>query len=350
VTNNGSVPEDSVLASYKNDAQLIAPTSFVPALIFNGRSGYYNTQGTFPAVNPGFSKAIYTNYPVPTNIATGTGLLTIDSVAYDTPMSVMAVDYTPWNNVCNFTTSVVAGSASNFKEVYPQGSGPIGEIPYEDSILEYMVHFQNNEAYQAENVTVLDTIDGNLDWTTLSPVYMSAPCQVSVNQVGSFRVASFVFNNINLPSSSADLMRSNGMFSYTIKIKSGLAVGTQFRNSASIYFDDYGPVKTNSTINTLSSVYVSGIKNVGAGNYNTFSIFPNPASGSFSAVINTDIAGTGFMTLSEVSGKVLINNQVNLQTGTQTLKTDVSALAPGVYFVTLVQNGKTQTQKLVILK
>ena len=350
VTNNGTVQEDSIYSGYKTDGQLLPPTSFVPSLIFAGGSNYYNTLGRFPSVLPGGSQNFFMNFNVPTDIPLGTQVVTKDSVSYDTPSTHWLIDYSPWNNTCYFTTTVIASFDPNFKEVYPKGTGPLGLISYRDSVLEYMVHFQNTGSYMAENIVVKDTLDDNLDWTTLSPVYMSNKCTVTVEPSGSRKVATFTFNNINLPAESTDEMRSNAMFTYTIHIRNGLSIGTQFRNSASIYFDYNKPVKTNTTLNTLGSVFVAGVDNVSVVPHATFLVYPNPASTTFTAQINNEDAGNGTLRIAEVSGKELLNKTISLLKGSQNITTDVSTLAPGLYFVSFDSNGKTQTQKLVIMK
>ena len=214
-----------------------------------------------------------------------------------------------------------------------------------------MVHFQNTGTATAENVVVKDTLDDNLDWSTLLPVYMSAQGQVTLEQVGSRKVATFTFNNINLPTATSEPVTSNGLLTYSIRIKSGMPIGTQFKNQSSIYFDYNEPVRTNQTLNTLGSS--GGITNVNmvpsAGN-NSFSIFPNPANNSFNATINSDFAGAADMKISDISGKALISKTVVLQKGAQTMSIDISQLSPGIYFVNLSQNGTSQTQKLVVIK
>ena len=348
ISNDGTIPESGILASYHPDGQIFAP-SFTPTGIFAGSPYLYNTSGGFPTINPGSAQQFFMSYNVPTNIPLGTTLVFKDSVAYDTPMTKWQVDYSPWNNVNYFTTNVVAAYDPNFKEVSPKGTGSAGTISYTDSVLEYMVHFQNTGTWRAENVVVVDTLDDNLDWTSLRPVYMSAKCTVTMQQAGAKKVATFTFNNINLPTQASNPMGSNGMFTYTIHIKPYLPVGTQFKNNASIYFDYNSPIKTNTTLNTLGTT--SSVTTISSGgNYSSFTIYPNPASQTFNAVINSDEAGDANMNLSDITGKVMMSKTITIQKGTQTITTDASQLAPGIYFVTVNNHGKVQTQKLVIMR
>ena len=350
ISNDGTVEEDSVFTGYKSDGQLLAP-SFTPSGVFTGGSSfYYNTAAGFPAMPAGSSSTFYMNYNVPTDIPIGTTVVFNDTVTYKAPVNNWLTDYSPWNNVNYFTATTVAAYDPNFKEVSPKGVGPTGLITYDDSTLEYMVHFQNTGTAPAQNIVVVDTLDGNLDWTTLRPEYMSAPCKVTMVQQGSSKIVTFTFNNIFLPTRTSDDLRSNGLFTYTIKTKPGLPLLSQIRNRASIYFDYNAPVMTNQTLNTIGASTTSVANNTAVEAARSFAIYPNPANMSFYSVINSTSATAAEMTISDVTGKVQASKTVELQKGANTISTSISTLAPGVYFVTLNNSGKTETQKLVVIK
>jgi hypothetical protein len=162
-------------------------------------------------------------------------------------------------------------------------------------------------------------------------------------------VVTFTFNNINLPAEMNDAQRSNGMLTYTIKTKHNLALGTQFTNSASIYFDFNAPVVTNTTINTIG--HPTSTTTVSVNKYASFNIYPNPASKTFNAVISSEDANqSASLNVTDISGRTLISKTIAVQKGTQTVSTDVNQLSAGIYFVNLYLNGKVETQKLVIMK
>ncbi|PQJ10857.1 hypothetical protein CJD36_012870 [Flavipsychrobacter stenotrophus] len=342
ITNEGTVNEGSILAGYKTDGQIFAPT-FIPGGIFSGAANWYSSS-TIPSLTPGASQAFHENYTVPTDIPLSTDLVFRDSAVSAAPMTSWLTDYTPWNNVNYFTTTVVGSYDPNFKEVSPKGTGPTGIIGYADSVLEYMVHFQNTGTYYAEKVVVIDTLDPNLDWATLHPVYQSHQCVVTMNENG---VATFTFNGIHLPYDPSYPVTSNGMFTYTIKTRHGLPVGTQIRNRASIYFDYNTPIITNSTLNTIG--HAVGIPTT-TDQHSSFSIYPNPAEKTCFAVINSDVFGNADMQITDITGKVLISKTVSLSLGAQTIPVDINTLAPGMYLVSLHNQGKVETQKLVIMK
>ncbi len=350
VTNDGTVTEDSVLIAYATDGQLYKP-SFINAGYFAGAPYYYSAD-SMPSLPPGGSHKFYMTYNVPTNIPLGTNLVFRDTAVHIQPTSNWTTDETPWNNTKIFNTPVVASYDPNFKEVHPKGTGAAGLIPHTDSVLEYMVHFQNTGTWPAENVVVVDTLDNNLDWESLRPVYSSSQCRVTLTQSGTRRIATFTFNNINLPPKSTDEMLSNGMFTYTIHMKPGLAVGAQIRNRASIYFDYNEPVVTNTTLNTLSTSGggINNVNNVTATSANSFTIYPNPTNSAFSAVIASEMANTATMNITDITGRTLITKQIELQKGTQTVPVDVNKLSAGTYLVTFHNGSITQTQKLVVIK
>lgn len=345
ITNDGTVSESGLIAGYTADGQ-VGGATFSPGGIFNaGPPYYYDLPAGNLTLAPGASQDFFVDYTVPTNIPLSTSLVFKDSTAYTSPMSNWLNDYTPWNNVNYFTTYTVGAYDPNFKEVNPKGVGPTGLITYNDSTLEYMIHFQNIGTYKAQNVVVIDTLDPDLDWTTLHPVYQSHHCVVTIDEQG---VAKFTFNNINLPAEMNDAQGSNGMLTYTIKTKHNLPLGTQFTNNASIYFDFNAPVVTNTTVNTLYDP--TGVKPVSMGNGGSFFVYPNPASGSFSAVITATTDAAATLSLTDISGRVLMTKNISVQQGTHAVATDVNQLSSGIYFVNLHYNNKMLTQKLVIIK
>ena len=349
VTNDGTLTEANILAAYRPDTQILAPT-FVPAGYFSGAPApkYYDNSSSALSLTPGTGQQFLVNYNVPADVPLGTLLTFKDTAAYVSPLTNWLSDYSPWNNISYFNTVTVGSYDPNFKEVSPKGWGPDGVITTEDSVMEYMVHFQNVGSYLAENVVVKDTLDGNLDWKTLRPVYMSKNCVVDIDEHG---VATFTFSHINLPPVTTEPIASNAMFTYTVKQRPGLPLGTRIHNSASIYFDFNPPIKTNKTRNTIGwSVGVQNTTPAITGN-NAFTVYPNPANSTFNAVINSNEAGSYSLKISDVAGKTEISKTLNLTKGSQTITVDVNQLASGVYFVTLAgSNGKTETQKLVIIK
>lgn len=347
ITNMGTITENAAQSGYLHDGQLATP-SFSPVTPFSlGGPNWYSTLASSSAINlaPGASSNFYINYLTPTNIPLGTGIIARDTVAYMGPMSNWLNDYSPWDNVNYFTTTVIGSYDPNFKEVYPKGIGSNGNIERKDSVLDYMVHFQNLGNYQAQNVIVLDTLDADLDWTTLRPVYKSHNCNVSISDNG---VAKFEFLNIVLPAKMYDEAGSQGMFSYTIKTKKNLPLGTQFKNKAAIYFDFNEPVITNTTVNTL--VAPAGTKDLDHNN-SMLSVYPNPGYDEVTLQFNsTNKSQTATIQLYDLSGKLLFSQVYSLKANEEFIKLNTSSLIPGLYFISADNGIQKLSTKFIKLK
>lgn len=345
ISNEGTMKEDSIYASYKSDGQFFSPV-FAPSTVFAGSGGYYTNLPDYTSLTPGASASFYVNYKVPANIAAGTNVSYKDSAAY-LDMANYLTDFTPSNNINAYTTTVQAVDRANFTEVTPKGAGSPGYIALSDSVLTYTIHFR--APWTAENVTVIDTLDPNLDWTTLHPIYESSPCKVTVAAVGPNKIATFTFSNINLMPYTGTSLLSDGKITFSIETMPGLSAGTQIRNHASVMFDETAPQSTNSTLNTLTNNPVS-VNNTMAEAANGFLIYPNPANTSFSSVINCTTPCNATMTVTDVTGKTMLVKTIALHSGLQTIATDINGFASGTYFVTVAQSDKKQTQKLLIIK
>lgn len=342
ITNMGNVTEPNILTGYKSEPLLNTPW-MVPAIpLVNAGINWYNNVGTPISLAPSISKTISINYNTPANIPLATLITCNDTTAYAPPIANWLTDNTPWDNVHYFLTNVVGPYDPNFKEVSPKGSGANGGIYAKDSVLDYMVHFQNLGSYFAQNVVVLDTLDADLDWTTLKAVYNTHPCKVSISETGEAR---FEFKNINLPAKADNEAGSQGMFSYTIRAKKNLAIGTQFTNSASIYFDFNAPVQTNTTVNTLLAP--NGVANLESAN-NLLKLYPNPTT----SILNIEVESLnnmdkGSIKVLDITGKEIYNTNITAAKGKNLIQINTSAFPAGMYFVTLKTSTDRYTAKFM---
>jgi len=340
VTNMGTVPEANILTGYKNDGQ-IGMASFSPSQpIVSGGNDWYENSSSLISLNPGFSSIFNLHYTVPANLPISTALEFQDSVSYSNQMSDWLNDYTPWDNVKWHTKVVVGSYDPNFKEVSPQGEGPEGEIFASDSTLDYMVHFQNLGTYYAQNVVVIDTLDPDLDWTTLRPVYQSHPCQIAISDNG---VARFEFKNIMLPAKSQNEPASHGMLSYEIKTKRNLPLGTQFKNKAEIYFDFNPAIVTNTTVNTLVAP-ASLLDEMPADH--KVKIYPNPTSDNLFLRYNNRGVET-MVSIYDISGKLISSIMMQGEIGKQTMELNTNDLAPGLYIINLKNEEMKFSRKFI---
>lgn len=334
IKNLGTVNEPNLVAGYLTDGQILAP-SFTPSNLFTGSGNYYDISGGSMSLAPNNAQTFMINYNVPTNIPLNTSLVFKDTTAYTSPMTNWLNDYSPWNNVNYYTPIVVGSYDPNFKEVIPAGMGKDGIITQDDTVLQYMVHFQNLGTYKAQTVYILDTLDQDLDWATFKPIYQSHDCKVTMSEGG---VVRFQFDNIDLPHKDADEEGSNGMVVYSIHTKKSLPIGTQFKNTAAIYFDFNEPVITNTTVNTIGPLSVKNIAGqTGAG----VSVYPNPTSDVFTVKVDKGYSYDK-VTIMNMTGQTL--NQKTVSSNETTLS--LSGYAQGLYFVILEGNSGTVVRKV----
>ena len=149
-----------------------------------------------------------------------------------------------------------------------------------DSVLEYLIRFQNTGTDTAFTVVIKDQLDYNLDWSSLTPISASHDYSYFLGDGGTMEIK---FANILLPDSSINYTASNGYFKYNIKPKRDLNFGTKIFNDASIYFDFNEPVITNLTQIQLVPILVT--KEIKSQGTIQLTAIPNPFSESCTIIL-----------------------------------------------------------------
>jgi uncharacterized repeat protein (TIGR01451 family) len=127
------------------------------------------------------------------------------------------------------------------------GTGPQGNVA-PNTTLDYVIRFQNTGSAVAYDVVILDQLPQNVVASTLQPIASSHPCTISVNANG---IATFNFDNINLPDSTTSFNESIGYIHFRLDQQPNLSNGTIIPNTAQIFFDANSPVTTNTCITTI---------------------------------------------------------------------------------------------------
>jgi uncharacterized repeat protein (TIGR01451 family) len=185
-----------------------------------------------------------------------------------------------------------------------------------NSTLSYLVRFENTGNDTAYTVAVYDTLDANLDYSTLKVIGSSHPVQTEINK----DKVVFRFENIMLPDAKTDKEKAQGFVRFSVKPKSDLSEYTVIRNKAGIVFDMNTPVITNEVFNTMGDSPVTLAVTSEDADYG-FSVYPNPAIDVIS-VKGKDIAEVEIV---DIYGIV--------QLETHETDIDISSFEPGVYFV-----------------
>jgi len=348
VENDGTVPENNIQLGYADDGQLSYTSSSGISLTQPNSAlapNWYDNTNTVPTLNPGQWASTLITYAVPTNIPLGIVVNFWDSTAYAAPMSNWLNDYTPWNNIKAFNTIVTESFDPNFKEVSPQGVGPLGYVNSTDTVFDYVIHFQNTGTAAANKIVVKDSIDSDFVIESLKPGYSN---HNYIAAIDNNNVLTFTFNNINLPTMSSYPYGSIGIIAYSIHAKKNLAQGTQFKNYASIFFDYNAPVITNTTINTINnSAGINEIKSTD----NSMSLFPNPTAEGYSLKISlADGTSSGQVKVYSLEGSLVAEDNIALVKGENVFNYSAASLAAGIYVIRVTEGGRQHITKLSVVK
>jgi hypothetical protein len=350
VQNEGTVIESGIQLGYEHDGQLtFANSSLTSFTQMNPVSApnAYSVQTGFPTLNPNGSSVMLLNYSTPTTTPVGTSVSFYDSVANAAPIATnWLLDYTPWNNVNTYQTTVIGSYDPNYKEVSPKGIGPAGEFPSDVNEFNYTIHFQNEGTYFAQNISITDQLDSDFDWSTFRPGYSDYEYTTTISEDG---LVTFTFADIYLPWKDAygDEL-SSGLVNYSIKRKSNLPQGTELTNTADIYFDYNPPITTNTTVNTLRDP--SSNVDMNLNDAITVEVFPVPAQSLVNIRIsNVSRSSVATLSIIDLVGNVIIADQFDLSEGSTTVSQNLSNWARGTYLAKVqFEDGSLITKKVVL--
>lgn len=355
VKNEGTVSESVIQLGYEQDSQLPFVNSSSPSFTQPNSTTYplyYTIQSGFPTLVPNGNSVMLLNYTTPTDIPLGTSLTFYDSVAHVGPIEDnWILDYTPWNNVNTYQTTVIGSYDPNYKEVSPKGIGAPGYIASTTTEFDYTIHFQNEGSYYAQNIYITDQLDSDLDWTTLKPGYSDYTYTTTVSETG---LVTFTFNNIHLPwkADFGDAM-SSGVINYSISRKTTNPQGTEFTNSANIFFDYNPPITTNTTLNTLNDLIAGTEENkpVKVNNEEiSVELFPVPASDNLTIRVNNISKNEeASISIIDIMGNTVLTNKLKLEEGSNSVTHNISKLAKGTYLTKIqFSDGSNIVKKIIV--
>jgi uncharacterized repeat protein (TIGR01451 family) len=232
-------------------------------------------------------------------------------------------------NTATFAATVLNSYDPNDK----QCNLPIFIQPDVQEELEYMVRFQNDGNFPALNVEVRDTISSNLDLSTFRFIGSKHPVSYSIDP--NTREIVFRFSGIHLMSSQDSLEGSQGFLSYSIMENPNLALNSEIKNTAYIYFDFNPAIITNTTLNMNGYVGLSSLTTVHV------ELYPNPSNGQ----LTINGMEEGEVVLYSITGQKMIQQQY---TSGQVL--DLTQLDAGLYVVCVHTVNGDFVEKLNLLK
>lgn len=253
-----------------------------------------------------------------------------DTLCFRVYTNVPTGDINSANNDYTICLPVVNSYDPNIKEVSPAGVGAEGFIPATTPDLTYTIHFQNTGTDYAYNVYIMDTLDVDVNPSTLKILGNSHAMTPEWVAPG---VVKFNFAGIYLADSFHNEPASHGYVRFSVKPDAGLTPGTQIKNKAYIYFDSNPAVITNTALNTIgdpASVPVT-IAN------NNVRVYPNPATDE----LYIEGLQDGSVTLWDVKGAVVLEQNVT----SANMSVNISRLASGVYILkTSTTSGSSVTR------
>ena len=260
-----------------------------------------------------------------------------DQVCFDVSVTPLAGDTNPSNN--NYTQCFTVRNSydPNEKEVYPSGI-----IDTSQHYLTYTIYFQNTGNDTAQHVYILDTLDNDIDESSVQLLAYSHEPLVQV--MGN--VMKFNFPNINLVDSTTDEPHSHGYVQYRVRLKDGLVPGTIINNTAHIVFDFNTPVVTNTTFNQIdvftAPQHPKGEHGVVA------EIYPNPveSGGELKLLFNGGERKEGLLTIYDLSGRKVFEKKIISSMQSQSV--GLPRLVAGVYACMISADNARVYKKMVV--
>lgn len=252
-------------------------------------------------------------------------------------------DTDPVNNIKDDCWPVRNSWDPNDKQVRAQGLKANGDIPIQATEMTYTINFQNMGNDVAYDIFVLDTLDADLDISTLKINSSSHPMET--NLFGN-NVLRFTFNNIMLPDNKANEPKSHGFINYSIKTKAGLSVGSKIRNTAYIYFDFNSAIVTNTTVNTVASPL--GIKEE-ANENNNLRVYPNPFAGSATIKYTLDQNSKVLLEVYNIVGEKVVDLENGIKSaGIYENMLNADNMNAGIYLLKLSIDGKVSAERIIV--
>jgi len=238
------------------------------------------------------------------------------------------------SSIFNYPSEIRCAYDPNDKLVHPSRvNDPITAYDQNYTLfeeqLEYTIRFQNTGTDTAFNVIIRDTLDKNLDWTTLQPILSSHTYATTLTKDGAL---TFSFPDILLPDSTTNEPLSHGFVTYKISPKQGLLEHTTIENTASIYFDFNPPIVTN----TIQNVMVSELPKTTPINDITIKqnikVYPNPFGDAFTVDRLSVFNEVATLSIFDITGRAL--KTTTLQGATQQITT--TSFAKGLYYYQII--------------
>lgn len=252
-------------------------------------------------------------------------------------------DTNPSDNLYSLKTTVIGSYDPNDKRVEPAEGLNAEEIAAAKE-LTYTIRFQNTGTFYAEKVRITDLLDTALYYPSFRLI--AASHDITSLELRPGGLLEIEFDQIFLPDSTNNEPESHGFVSFAIQRNKQYNFSKAVENTAAIYFDFNEPIFTNTVSFTVPETPVA-TSDLSTIETDDFLVYPNPANKQFFIDASALKIGKATLRLQSTSG-ILLSELMNQDTE-EMLSFDVSKLPNGVYFIQLVNENKTLTQKIIIM-
>lgn len=209
------------------------------------------------------------------------------------------------------TQTIVCAYDPNDKIGFPYGVDDPGYISIDQEYMDYTIRFQNTGSDTAFTVRILDPLSDNFNEATFEILAASHEMEQGFNDFGTHQ---FLFENIELPDSTTDFAGSQGFVKFRVFMEEGLPVGTEFENTAFIYFDSNPAIVTNTELHTyydcdtlLDNIVMSSFACFNDSVFATTDVFEVPSTTTYTWIIEDDtLVSDELAYLPEASGELEI--------------------------------------------
>ncbi|MGB5982913.1 MAG: T9SS type A sorting domain-containing protein [Nonlabens sp.] len=236
------------------------------------------------------------------------------------------------------STTLRSSFDPNDKLAMPGVPGIVNDVSIDHKWLIYVIRFENEGNFPAQDVSIIDVLDSDLNPDTFTFLSSSHPVDIVTRVENGNSVLQFNFDNINLDFTDNDPSASQGYVQFAISADENIGENTLVENEADIYFDQNPPIRTPVIQHNFKTITLSNdqfeIKD-------GVSVYPNPTSGllRFRESGNSNINSHQVY---DTMGRLMLEDQTSAQ------ETNLGSLPDGVYLLKIVTSKSTKTHKIIL--
>jgi uncharacterized repeat protein (TIGR01451 family) len=259
-------------------------------------------------------------------------------------LAPLTTDSDTTNNIAPIIQTIIGSYDPNDKNEMHNGELQASKA-IDGEFLTYIIRFQNTGNASAINVIITDTLDAQLNASTLEILKTSHPGKFSMNN----NKLQWVFQNIYLPDSTTNEPGSHGHIAYRIKTKKNIVANSFVNNRAAIYFD-YNPPVITASARTLLISAITGMPGAPSVQTRLLKLFPNPAMpGSLFLAYDGNGPVKSVVEIFSSDGRLISSIPTQLNGGSNATGIKTGGLPTGFYFIKITAKNINETHPVLIV-